>query len=112
VSIISSFQPTGNTVAVLPATSSANIAVPASAASSNVGQVRVYNGSNQTVYLAWGSTSAVAAAIPVVGTPNLGVPVPPGAVETFSNQGGPTYIAYIVSATATGNLYITPGEGI
>jgi hypothetical protein len=83
-------------------------ATPVQVHTGNSKHIRVYNKGAVEVYLAFGA-SAIAAVIPVVGTPALGMPIPAGAVEIFTATVG--YVAAI-TPSGTADIFLTPGEGM
>jgi hypothetical protein len=110
------FVAQANTVAALPGTTAAAIAIPGPG--TGVGgttvpaQVLVFNNTSGVVYVAFGNSSVVAT-IPVVGTPGNGVPINVGQAIKFSVvSNGPLYVSTIASAIVTGNIYFTPGDGV
>lgn len=66
--------------------------------------VRLFNDGAQKVFVRFGTDNTVNAAL-------TDVPLAPGAVEVFKVQGNMTYLAAI-SASGTGTLYATLGEGV
>jgi hypothetical protein len=96
------FRPAVNqTVNINVSSSSQNVQVTAS---SGMQQVRVMNNGTATVWIAHGTSNAIAASL------STSMPVGPGGTEVVSGQ-GPMYIAAI-AVGASGNVYFTPGEGI
>jgi hypothetical protein len=94
--------------------SSQQVTIAQSGTIKDPSSVMVCNLSANTVYLAFGAATGVTAAIPVGGTPALGVPVPAGAVEVFNVPGGDptgTYIAAIAGVAGPSTVTFTPGEG-
>lgn len=115
MSNVSPFQATGPTV-LLGVTASSQVATIAQSGTIKPpSQVMVVNLSTNTVYLAFGgSSTGLTAAIPSAGTPALGLPVLPNAIEVFSTPGGDgsgTYIAAIAAVAGPSNVTFTPGEG-
>lgn len=108
---ITAFTPVGNTIVVNPGTTSAQFAL-ANTVNPGFEQVRICNRTNQDVYVAWGTSSSVTAVVPTIGSPSAVVHIPPNDVEVISPTFGSTNLAYIVAATATGNLYFLQGEGL
>jgi DNA-binding beta-propeller fold protein YncE len=110
----SPFQSTGPTVLLGVTASSQQVLVAQAGTLKVPSQVMVANLSTNVVYIAFGSTTGVTAAIPVGGTPALGIPIPPSAVEVFSTPGGDatgTYVAAIAAVAGPSNVTFTPGEG-
>lgn len=115
MSNLSPFQATGPTV-LLGVTASSTVATIANTGTLKApSAVMVANLSTNTVYIAFGAaTPGPTAAIPVAGTPALGVPIPPGIVEVFQTPGGDnggTYIAAIAGVAGPSSVTFTPGEG-
>lgn len=111
MSMVSPFQEQGKTIAVNPSGTSQNVPV-VTKGQTNVNQIKIFNNSNQVCFLAFGTDNSVAAAIPIVNTPAFGMPIAMGEDMVITNpRGADLYVAVIAGGTATGNLYITPGEG-
>ena len=105
------FQPMGKTVALSCTGSSSNAAVVADSPSN---QYYIVNTGNSSVLIVSGSSNAVTATLPTVGTPQYGVVVPPASSKTISNvQSSGTANVYFagISTANTCAVYITPGEG-
>ena len=72
-------------------------------------QVRLYNAGTKVVFVRFGTSGSVVAAI-------TDIPIPPGALEVMSLEGNTsapiTHIAAICAATETTTLYVTTGIGI
>ncbi len=73
-------------------------------------QVRLYNSGFKTVFIRFGTSNAVTAAL-------TDIPVPPGALEIITLEGGVpaspiTHVAAICAATEVTTLYVTTGFGI
>lgn len=107
------FQPMGASH-LLPAATPAPtpIQVSVDRTQTGVGQYRVINNSNQTVFLGVGATAAQAtarAAAIAAGTPADTIVLVPGAVEIlrFNNDAWFTGLS-----AAAANVYITPGQGL
>lgn len=114
MSSITPFQVTGPTVLLGVTGSSQEVVVANSGTIKDPSQVMVVNLSTNTVYVAFGSVAGVVAAIPVAGSPALGMPVLPNAIEVFSVPGGDgsgTRIAAIAGVAGPSNVTFTPGEG-
>lgn len=109
------FAPQGKTVVVAAAgTAPAGVQAPVETRfnATGVGQYRIINNSNNTVFLGVGSTATEATAnavAPVAGTPSLAIVLVPGAVEIlrFSRL---AYFSGLASSAST--VYIVPGEGL
>jgi len=71
-------------------------------------EVQVANTGTAAVFVAFG-TSAVTVVAPIVGTPANGIPVPAGAVVTFSLS-GQSHIG-VLASTGTNAVYFTAGIG-
>lgn len=104
------FRAAGNTIAMAVTTTST--ATPVQALSS-VGEglahhYRVSNAGAGSAFLAYATSSAPVATIPVDGTPGTGMYLPSGADIVFDLPHGCYFAAITPSGTAT--LYITPGE--
>jgi hypothetical protein len=91
------FGPSGATVSLAVSAASARVALPARS-------IRLHNSSEVTMFIAFGD-SAVSATVAA------GMPIPAGGVEVFDVPGGPTHVAAI-TASGTGTLYVTPGQGL
>ncbi len=78
-------------------------------------QYRIYNGSNQTVFIGASLTSAAAAAsaavIPTNATVGGGFPVPPGAIEVISARAGQFWSAIVATNTNAAALFVSVGKG-
>ena len=70
----------------------------------------MYNAGTKDCWLAWGSSSSVAAVIPVAGTPANGIAIPARAILVLTFPVN-AYFAAITAGSDTTTLYITPGEG-
>lgn len=100
----------GATQAVLPTATSQSLTFTSAGVNYNV--VRIVNRSSLDVAYRVGlaSAGAVTATFPIVGTPGDCV-IAAGATEVFSKGYPIDTIAIISSGTATGNVYVTTGEG-
>lgn len=93
------------TVNVVPTSASQNLVLNEEAAFGPAGyNVRVFNGSNSTVFIRFGGAAQAAA--------TTDVPIASGAVEVFGLRGGDTSVGVISTGTPTGNIYFTVGEGV
>lgn len=109
------FAPQGKTVVVAAAgTAPAGVQAPVETRfnATGVGQYRIINASENTVFMGVGSTAAEATAnavAPVAGTPSPAIVLVPGAVEIlrFSRL---AYFSGLASGAST--VYIVPGEGL
>ena len=102
------FYPQANTANVAIGNTSANVQYLSLAGGAGAGtgsQVRLYNNSSQTVFVAFGSSNTVTAAVAT------GLPMAPNSVEVFSTPYQSSYVA-VIAAAAGGTLYATPGEGV
>lgn len=93
---IPTFAPGNVTSNVVASTTSATAAMDANAL-----VVRVYNSGSVTAFIRFGRTTATAT--------TSDMPLPPGAVETFSKGSYDVLAAITASGTAT--VYVTSGEG-
>lgn len=116
MSLASAFQASGPTVLLAVSAASQQIAIAQTGTIKTPSTLRVYNSSANVVYIAFGAAApGPTAAIPVGGTPALGLPVAPGAVEVFTvpgGDGGGTYIAAMAAVAGPSNVFLTPGEGL
>lgn len=97
------FTPLGATVSVSATGSTGNVAITAAALGQGGTEVRVYNAGSATVFIAFGASSSVQAAV-------TDMPVPPGAIEVFNVGPAITHMAAI-TASGTATVYATPGRG-
>lgn len=112
-----SLHPTGDTV-LLAAASVAPTGVQVisddpEGANRHADCYNIYNSGDETVFLSWNSSASDAqsdAVIPTAGTNQKVIPVPAGAVVVY-RLGLKKYFSGI-TASATCNVYITPGEGL
>lgn len=77
-------------------------------------QYRIYNGSNQTVYIGTGAnaaTAATASVIPINATVGGAFPVPAGAIEVISAKPGQYWSAIVATNTNAAALFISVGKG-
>lgn len=95
------FSALANTANINVSSSSQNVLVTANG---GISEVRVMNDGTATVWIAFGTTSAV------VATLAASIPVPAGAIEVLSVADGPIYAAAI-AAGSTGKIYFTAGGG-
>lgn len=70
--------------------------------------IRIVNKSNVDIAVEFGNGTPTAS-FPTPGTPGDMV-IPAGATEIFSKGSGIASVA-VIGASATGNVYLTPGEG-
>jgi len=103
MAIQGAFIPQANTVNVAVGVTSASVALGAVYGSTG-GQVRLYNNSSSTVFVAFGNSTVTAAVA-------TSLPMAPNSVEVFTVPGQVAYVAVIASA-AGGTLYATLGEGV
>jgi hypothetical protein len=102
MAIQGAFAPQANTVNVAVGVTSASVALGATTSSYGP-NVRVYNNSSSTVFVAFGSSTVTAAVA-------TSLPMAPNSVEVFTLSGG-TYLA-VIAAAAGGTVYATLGEGV
>ena len=98
------FAPQQNTVSISLTTSSANVALPALIGSGVGYQLRIFNSSTATAFIAFGQSGVTAST-------STSLPMLPNSVEVFSIPFNTSYVAAIGSAT-NGTVYITQGEGL
>lgn len=106
------FRPLGPTTLITAATS-APAAVQLGGPNSGEVSIFALNDNTVTIFLAYGSTAAQAAAnavIPTVGTPSNGVIALHPSVPYCLNMPAGLYYTAIIG-TGTGPLYLTPGNG-
>lgn len=111
MSILTCFAPLSQTLALAPSTSSQQVALP-STVGQGMEQLRVSNKTTQDIFLAFGTSSSVTAAVPTTSTSQSVVHVPANDVELISPPFGTTNIAYIQAAASTGVCYLVQGEGL
>ena len=117
MALIASLQPLGSTVVLsVGTTAHAGVQAPGSGTPPiQVTNYRIVNEGPNTVFLAYGTTSAGAVAnalIPVDGTPGSGILVIlANAVESFSLPAN-TWFSGICRAAQSAVVDILPGEGI
>ena len=97
---VTTFVPSGNTVAIAASTVSGSVTLPAGAALSGI-NVRVYNDGPSLAFIKIGAGSATASL--------TSIPLPAGAVEILSKATNDTFAVVTLSSTA--NVYFTPGNG-
>jgi hypothetical protein len=105
------FQPQGNTSAVTPTAVSQAVAIALISGNSPMALL-VFNNSTNPVFIAFGTSAAVAAVVPIPGTPANGIPIPVNAYRAITIPNNATFMAYIQAVAGTGNLYFTGGEGV
>ena len=109
MALTQAFAPFGNTANVAISNTSANVQFNTqTGGASGFGggyQVRLYNNSSSTVFVAFGSASTVTASV------SVGLPMAPSSVEVFTVPFQTAYVA-VIAAAAGGTLYATPGEGV
>jgi hypothetical protein len=111
------FQPMGKSVFISLTANTANTVVITS--DSPCSQLLMHNGTANDVYVSFSPTSAtaVAAVIPVAGTPSYGMLLKGNAVNIRTTPGiatsntVTTLNVSLISGSA-GNVYVTPGEGL
>lgn len=104
------FNPLGNTAALTVTAVSANVQVPQlnGGNSPNLIAVRVVVVGTAAVFVNFGATNAVTAAIPASGANGSGVILNPGTEKTFLVPNG-SWIAAIAGGAGS-TIYVTPGE--
>ncbi len=111
----SAFVPIGNTVAITAAATAPTGVQAGSAIDTGrigPGQYRIVNAGAAIVHLGVGESGAAAAAAAVAatsGTPALGIPLLPGAIEVMSFKED-AYFSGLAASNTT--IYITPGKGL
>ena len=105
------FSPQSKTyLLTVGATSTASpVKISDNTGSNSSGVWRVSNNSTDDVQLAWGG-AAVAAILPIDGTPAAGVYLKAGITETFSIPSG--QYAAVIGKVAAGSVTIVTGEGV
>jgi hypothetical protein len=104
------FYPQTLTVACTPSAANQIVPLAGPAGTTNGLQVHVVNLSTQAIFLAFGGAAIAAVAVP--GTNANGIPVPAGAVETFTVSAGTAAVGVIQATAGTGNAYFVQGEGL
>jgi len=107
------FQEMGKTVRINVSTTANTVAV---VADSPCSQLRIHNGTAQEVFIRCGTTSTSDAVIPVAGTPSYGIVLHNNTsiIVTAPRVPGnatPQFYVSVITATLTGIVYVTPGEG-
>lgn len=99
------FTPYGNYAVTSPTGSSQNTVVtqPASTSGTQALDLLLNNSTNQTVFVAWSTSTATAT--------TSSFAVPPGAVMVIDMGMASTSIAIISAAAATGSFYFSVGLG-
>lgn len=109
MALTQAFAPYGNTANVAISNTSASVQFNTqTGGASGFGggyQVRLYNNSSSTVFIAFGAASTVTAAVAT------SLPMAPNSIEVFTVPFQTSYVAVIASA-AGGTLYATVGEGV
>ena len=98
------FTPAAATVSRAATSTTANVALGTIPCLSG-GTVRIYNAGPNTAFIEFGGTSAIEAATAT------SMPIPSGAIETFSRGPSVTHMAAICAASQTATVYATPGNG-
>ena len=113
MSIISAFQPSGNTITITAA-NVAPTALQAVVYGPFTEQYRVVNTGNVTVYMGYGANAALAningGSIAFTSGNSAALPVLAGSVEVFTLPANLYFTAQTVTSTA--QVYVTPGEGL
>lgn len=107
---LQAFRPYANSF-LLPATDTAAAAVQVSSTPPGCFTYQFVNDGSNKVYFAWGSERGVLAAIPAAGTPANGIVVLPNEIVIY-NLGPNAWISVICPPALTGQLRVTPGEGM
>ena len=103
------FNPQGNTITFLAATSAPS-PVQVLGDSTSAPQYRVVNAGSSLVFLGYGRSAAQAtAAAIVVATSGAAMPLLPGTVEVFTIIPNTWFTG--ITASGTSQVYITPGLG-
>lgn len=95
------FTPVGATKKIAATSSTGNVAINDMGAVDR--EVRVYNNLDEVVFIKFGVGSTLTAAV-------TDLPIGPKATEVFSINPATTYVAAI-SASGSGNVYFTEGQG-
>lgn len=103
------FRKTGNTSAISATTTSANVAL--STTGGNFSQIAVYNAGSVDVFVAFGTSSSIAAVVPSSGSPANGSVVPPGQIRGYTVSPDTSHVAAI-TGSSTATVYVEPGEGL
>lgn len=110
------FQPMGKTYAIAANAANQTVAVNAD---SPCNQLHVFNDGAAAIsgFVRFSPATGSNAAIAVAGTPAYGFPVHGQQEKVFTvpqaySAGNATLYVSIILASGTGNVYITPGEGI
>jgi hypothetical protein len=109
----SPFQQMGKSVRINVSTTANTVAV---VADSPCSQLRIHNGTAQEVFFLCGTTSTSDVVIPVAGTPSYGIVLHNNAniivtAPRVPNNANAVFYVSAITATGTGILYVTPGEG-
>lgn len=99
------FFPTGATVSIAATTTTGNVAItPATSKNPELaGTLRVVNAGTTVMFFKQGVGGSLAATA-------ADVPIAPGATETFQLQADTDHVAAL-TASSTGTIYFTPGQG-
>lgn len=104
-----SFDPTGNTIAIVTGVSAAT-ALPDTGVGPESRDYRLYNSGTDTVYVAFG-TSTIVVTAPAAGVPANGIPIPGGAIEVMRSSTSERYIGTL-APSGTPTLFVTAGSGL
>lgn len=107
---LQAFRPYANSF-LLPSTQTAAVAVQLSSTPAGCFTYQFVNDSANKVYFAWANAAGVLAAIPTAGNPANGICVLPNEIVIY-NLGPSAFISVICEAGQTGQLRVTPGEGM
>lgn len=102
------FGPRGNT-SLIAVTQTASTGAQFASVPTGASQVQFVNAGPNQVYVAQAAT-ATNAVIPTAGTPANGMPIPAGAICTYSIP-PLAYLSFICDTGKTATLYVTRGEG-
>jgi hypothetical protein len=107
------FQEMGKTVRINVSTTANTVAV---VADSPCSQLRIHNGTAQEVFIRCGTTSTSDAAIPTAATPGYGIVLHNNVTVIVTaprvpGNATPQFYVSAITATGTGIIYVTPGEG-
>jgi len=107
----SAFKATGNTIAIAVTTAASTaVQAPGFNGEQNSTNFLLSNASAQPLFVAVGTSSTVAAVIPVPGTGQWGYWLGPNA--QISITGSPNMWFSTIAPATTSTVYITPGDGL
>ena len=107
------FQEMGKTTRINVSTTANTVAV---VADSPCSQLRIHNGTAQEIFFRCGTTSTSDVVIPTAGTPGYGIVLHNNITVIVTaprvpNNATPVFYVSAITATGTGIIYVTPGEG-